>query len=1091
MSPAIEFLNSWSNTWWHYVLFSGWQGALVGAALLAIVLVGRRLPSPLRYALLVIALLKFLTPPFAALPSGALSQFAVSHEAQSTVERATQEMLVAPAEQGRLSSDAWAIDEPGMSAIGSAKEGDWALMASPVPGAEPSTASEIAQRTHQIKEPTGAAAREAPTADGGSFVWSVSLMLLHLAGSLVCLGVIVLQAARLRRLVRESNEVRQGALFERFSQLAGRLAVRRLPRLYANTSVESPFSCGIVHPEIVIPTALAENLRRDEIDLVLAHELAHHRRGDLAVNWLQALVHTLWWFHPVVWLVNLRLRAVREDCCDDLVLAARLADENQYCDTLLRVAASSHAARLPALALPMSCRQHSLSRRFRRLMDASMPHAAGLSRPGLLFTLIIAAVLLPGLSTGDEPAENAAQLKSQNNVAQKSTKQAGAQPKRIEAQKQAQAAGATGAAKSAETASRAWYLLSQTDCSGLLNGLPLRLFQAATAERRVAAVWKGVDNGARLKIRIDTEGKVTGDILVGFFADVNWESAEPAQVRSFPGPGEYTVDRLIPGKYWLGAIAGTVADFVEGSVGKGAGMGVEKNWPKPLELRAAQESAAHVRVSNNYRLETNQEHQFRGHFGLHKPVDPAKRVIIKTVDREGKPVPYCSVTLQELVRNDDTKIDRFHGVGTDENGQGNCDAFAGRYRVTAQKVDFIPELFAMRIRGRAFPFVYEVGNPPVVAAPIDPVPTGTATLSGRVHDQFGKPLRGFYMGLRRYQKRGPFDSDTYYLSLPFTSDDGSYSVTGLPPGEYGIHIRHFDYPTYDWDFGQFKVTIPEEPNARVKAGFEVEAKQLFYGRAVFDDKTPVTKGTWSAKFGGQQWSYFALGINEDGTFRVSLSAEEKRKVDKYQRGTVRVSAYLADKGESTVDVPLAKLSRDAANPATVVIAAKPQGDRLARFDEMNPFENEVLSPEALAWICDLHVLGREDRTLQLSEFKGKPMLLNLYSPRREWIEELPQLSKLHKEYADKGLVMLVICGDDTIQAKEFLKSHSLPFPIAADVDGYAVDVFRRRHRAEPSYQTNVVLDGSGKRLLHQVGLAGDNLKKLRAAIEEAIKSPSD
>ena len=93
-------------------------------------------------------------------------------------------------------------------------------------------------------------------------------MLLHLAGGLVCLGVVASQAARLRRLVRESDEVRHGKHLERFSQLAGSLSVRRLPRLYTNPQVESPFSCGIVRPAIVLPVALAESMRRDEIDLV-------------------------------------------------------------------------------------------------------------------------------------------------------------------------------------------------------------------------------------------------------------------------------------------------------------------------------------------------------------------------------------------------------------------------------------------------------------------------------------------------------------------------------------------------------------------------------------------------------------------------------------------------------------------------------------------------------------------------------------------------------------------------------------------------------------------------------------------------------
>jgi hypothetical protein len=110
-----------------------------------------------------------------------------------------------------------------------------------------------------------------------------------------------------------------------------------------------------------------------------------------------------------------------------------------------------------------------------------------------------------------------------------------------------QAQDARDTSKPSSETSRAWYILGQTDTAGLLNGLPQRLFQATSDERRSSTVWKGVDNGATLKLRIETEGNVEGQILVGFFKDVNWEAAEPAQVRSFPGPGEYTVERMIPG----------------------------------------------------------------------------------------------------------------------------------------------------------------------------------------------------------------------------------------------------------------------------------------------------------------------------------------------------------------------------------------------------------------------------------------------------------------------------------------------------------------------------------------------------------------
>jgi hypothetical protein len=333
--------------------------------------------------------------------------------------------------------------------------------------------------------------------------------------------------------------------------------------------------------------------------------------------------------------------------------------------------------------------------------------------------------------------------------------------------------------------------------------------------------------------------------------------------------------------------------------------------------------------------------------------------------------------------------------------------------------------------------------------------------------------------LDRDHKRGPFDWDSFSISLPFTPDDGAYSVPGLPHGAYEVRIRHFDYPTHVYRGEKSLVTIPEQPNGRVYADFEVEAKQLYYGRAVFDDSKPVMKGYWIARFGGQQRNAFSLNLNEDGTFRVLLSTEEWRKADKYQKGMVQVSGYLSDQQRSTVDVALDKLSKDASKPTVVTLPARPPAEkpRPAKTPDDAAFS------DGLAWISELKVLGDEKRTIELADFKGKPMYLNLLGSRNG--EILPQLLALYAKYADRGLVILVICTDGSTEVEDLVKKYELPFTVAADVDGYAVDVFRRG-RSEPGHPSNVVLNAQGERIFREVGFDGDKLNRLEAAIEQAL-----
>src|SRR5437879_12123789 len=58
------------------------------------------------------------------------------------------------------------------------------------------------------------------------------------------------------------------------------------------------------------------------MEALLAHELAHIRRHDYLLNLLQTAVETLLFYHPAVWWVGKSMRLERENCCDDVAVAA-------------------------------------------------------------------------------------------------------------------------------------------------------------------------------------------------------------------------------------------------------------------------------------------------------------------------------------------------------------------------------------------------------------------------------------------------------------------------------------------------------------------------------------------------------------------------------------------------------------------------------------------------------------------------------------------------------------------------------------------------------------------------------------------------
>ena len=65
---------------------------------------------------------------------------------------------------------------------------------------------------------------------------------------------------------------------------------------------------------------MVEALTDQELEAVLLHELAHVRRRDNLVSLFQSWLSCVFWFHPVIWLIDHQLLVERERACDEEVL---------------------------------------------------------------------------------------------------------------------------------------------------------------------------------------------------------------------------------------------------------------------------------------------------------------------------------------------------------------------------------------------------------------------------------------------------------------------------------------------------------------------------------------------------------------------------------------------------------------------------------------------------------------------------------------------------------------------------------------------------------------------------------------------------
>ena len=141
---------------------------------------------------------------------------------------------------------------------------------------------------------------------------------------------------------------------------------------------------GHLKPVLLLPIGLVAGLPADEVEALLAHELAHVMRRDYLVNVLQNLVEILYFFHPGVRWISAAVRQEREHCCDDFAVAL-CGDAQNYARALARLQTAGTAYPEPALAAVG--RSHKLLRRIVRLLGR--PRLAHDFREGFVSALLL------------------------------------------------------------------------------------------------------------------------------------------------------------------------------------------------------------------------------------------------------------------------------------------------------------------------------------------------------------------------------------------------------------------------------------------------------------------------------------------------------------------------------------------------------------------------------------------------------------------------------------------------------------------------------------------------------------------------------
>ena len=192
--------------------------------------------------------------------------------------------------------------------------------------------------------------------------------------------------------LRRRGQAADPAVLAVVANLSARMGISKRVQVLRSSWSGGPSLVGWLRPVILLPAWAVMGLTPQQLEAVLAHELAHVRRHDYLVNWMQMLVETLLFYHPAVWWVSARIRHERELCCDDRAVSAC---EGPLCYARALTTLEKLRATTPALAVGST--GGSLFFRIQRIVGAGQipqqpSRASGMAALSLALACLVLSV---------------------------------------------------------------------------------------------------------------------------------------------------------------------------------------------------------------------------------------------------------------------------------------------------------------------------------------------------------------------------------------------------------------------------------------------------------------------------------------------------------------------------------------------------------------------------------------------------------------------------------------------------------------------------------------------------------------------------
>lgn len=227
-----------------------------------------------------------------------------------------------------------------------------------------------------------------------------ALTFIWLAGFLFFIGRWCWKRLEFSRALRAGRVAFSGREVEALRRVSSWLGTKRDIRLILAPGIIEPGVWRILRPVVVLPQDISAHLSEAELESVMMHELIHVERRDNLMSSLQMFLCCVFWFHPLVWLIDRRTLAESERVCDEKVCELG-SDSTVYAASLLKVLRFCIGLRMAGVS---SAAGSNLKRRIEQIMDNKIERRSSWRSHALIATAalaVIAFTLVAGVLSRD------------------------------------------------------------------------------------------------------------------------------------------------------------------------------------------------------------------------------------------------------------------------------------------------------------------------------------------------------------------------------------------------------------------------------------------------------------------------------------------------------------------------------------------------------------------------------------------------------------------------------------------------------------------------------------------------------------------